>query len=758
MADQTTQQGGDDGKKPLDNKDLKVEKPLTKEGVVYENKMGERVKKTEAKGERNELKQDIVAPINPFTPFQLKKDDTPPNLQSSENLSNGKKQESTKIEYKKDDFVKVPAKNEKQLESKGKPRPRMQQKQQKPEAKNEHKSESKPANKQENKLEQKPMTSTVPVNPFARQEQKSEQKAEIKPEQKPAIKQEQKPAAKPEQKPEHKPETKPEQKSEKPLEVKPAEFKPDLKVEQLPQKPIVPNVPINPFSRPSVPEPKPITSAVPVNPFARQEQKPEQKSEKPLEVKPVESKPDLKIEQLPQKPTVPNVPINPFSRPNVPEPKPMNSAVPVNPFARQEQKPETKSETKPETKPEQKPEVKVESVPQHVIPNETNKKEKPLEGKPAPVMSPFAKESGEAKVINPFEKTDDSKKTFVDTKTVASEKPKANPFEQDKKESVKIEVIEGGAKKNPLPHVTTVSAGKAEPVPSISKANDDFKSEFWQILEQAGITKAKLIGFAVVLVVGIFALLFFVFGWGNGGSSPVPKVEVIQDKPVENETVPVANSKAYGLISSYIFGLEYGKLLSDDKLFPIGIYGNEDGLISSLELGGMGDAQKIKFVYYTDLLRRMQNVFEVDPYGLLTESTDRMATLDRYLIDLNNVISEAMIAYSEIDQQANIWFAEYDQILKNQKNIEVEFFNYLNGLKGESAYKSLGNFMDSTQQASEIKAYANAYKSLKTMFINSLNVLRPRYSDVYYNREALVKGIKVIDVPNSNINAIIRLP
>gem|GEM_PF-1788523 len=766
MADQVAQNGRDDSKNPLDEKKEQEKAPVNKNEIIYENKIGEREKKTESKGERNNLKKDIkkpeqhknqhqpqhhsklpqqpqntqeqakpqesqvkqespnVVPINPFARPEWKPE-------SKDGLKVGEKTETNKSEFKTEPGIVSKQESQKPREN-VKPREKLNpQDRVKPQENTKPKQES-------HKIEDK----HVPINPFVKPEP-------VSPMQQQSQSRSQQPKF------ERKHESQKPQETIKPQEaiksqenIKPQESqKIEYKKEDFAKVPAASNVPINPFARPE-----------PVSPMQQQSQSQSQqpKSERKHEsqksqetIKPQEAIKSQESHKIEDK----HVPINPFARP---EPV---SQIPPQVQQQPQSKPDQKQEDKPEpikSEPiKSEPKVEPSLPPQH-----ENKREENL-----PPQSPFAKESGESKVINPFEKQDTTKKAFVDAKAVAEQKHAPNPFEQDKKEAIKVEVIDGGAKKHSMPASPTVSAGKVEPVATPSPVvPDNFRSEFWDILEQAGITKGKLIAFAVVVVLGILVLLFFVLGWYKSfefGFSIEDKQNdnqqvVVTDTPDEIDKIPVANSKAYGLISSYIFGVEYGKLLPDDQLFPIGAYGREDSILASLELGGARDAQKIKFVYYASLLRKMQNVFEVDIYTLLNQSTDRAATLNQYLLDFNAVISEGMIAYSEIDQQASIWFAEYDQVLKNQQSIESQFFNSLNNLTGESAYQSLGDFIKFSQQAVEIRGYANAYKSLRLMFINSLNVLRPRYSDVYYNREALTKGVKVIDIPGSDINAIIR--
>ena len=80
-------------------------------------------------------------------------------------------------------------------------------------------------------------------------------------------------------------------------------------------------------------------------------------------------------------------------------------------------------------------------------------------------------------------------------------------------------------------------------------------------------------------------------------------------------------------------------------------------------------------------------------------------------------------------------------------------------IHGQSARSSefLDSFVVSSQKAVALQAEFNSLATVQEMFLNALKLLEPRYADIEANKEALIKGVKVFDVPASDIDAIIPL-
>lgn len=295
--------------------------------------------------------------------------------------------------------------------------------------------------------------------------------------------------------------------------------------------------------------------------------------------------------------------------------------------------------------------------------------------------------------------------------------------------------------------------------------NGEFKDDFWNVLQQAGISKKKFFVILGVVVAVLIVGLFLVFGGYKifvGGSdqkevSDVEKVEIVNESDTEIPENLSGGEEPYDIISSYIFGLEFAPQVTPIKAEPISSFGDFAGVDAGLIFGRIDDLKVGQFVQYVKLLEEMNNIYNLDIYSMLNLAVDRRASLDNYLKETDGLISDGMTVLAAIEADLERIDIQYDDIIEQANQYETAFFNYLQNYYGQTAYDTLQYFVDSSNAAAEIKARYSAENTLRTMFINSLNLLRPRYRDVVANAEALIKGIRVFDVPKSNIDAIIPL-
>ncbi|MBI5754479.1 hypothetical protein HZA40_05025 [Candidatus Peregrinibacteria bacterium] len=282
----------------------------------------------------------------------------------------------------------------------------------------------------------------------------------------------------------------------------------------------------------------------------------------------------------------------------------------------------------------------------------------------------------------------------------------------------------------------------------------DVKEDFWTILEHAGITKKKLIIFGGVLLVLIVVGLFFIFG----GKTEKP-VERSTSVPVQNQVVAptpqeTKNQRPYDVIAAYIFGLEY-QSPNGIQAQPMNSFGDLGGVDAGIIFGTVANLRQAQFVEYEQVLEKMNNIYNVDIYSMLDLSVDRRATLDKYLKDMDALITQGTADLANIEIDLAQFKTQYDAFSKQSGAYETAFYNYAKSYYGQTAYDNLQLFMDTANQAARIKAQHGAENTLKTMFINSLNALKPRYQDISANTEALIKGVKVFDIKNSDIKAIL---
>lgn len=278
---------------------------------------------------------------------------------------------------------------------------------------------------------------------------------------------------------------------------------------------------------------------------------------------------------------------------------------------------------------------------------------------------------------------------------------------------------------------------------------DEFKSEFWQILGQAGVTKGRVIGFFVCLVVGIFGFLFYFFGWYKvfvfWGDSVDEPTKVEDEIPVD---------EAYQIISSYIFGTEYAPI-TPSGISSISKWGDISGVQAGLIFGQDSQFSAQAFVDYVNLIRSLENIYNTDVYNLVNLAVDRREALTKHLNEMDGLINKSMNSYTVLEDELVRLDQEYDRIAAQGSLFEIAFFDDLNQFHGQSAHQDMQTFIKYSQDAVAIKAEYNSKKAVRDMFVNALNIVRPRYEDIKANYEALIKGIRVFDVPGSDIEAIV---
>lgn len=275
------------------------------------------------------------------------------------------------------------------------------------------------------------------------------------------------------------------------------------------------------------------------------------------------------------------------------------------------------------------------------------------------------------------------------------------------------------------------------------EGDKNLKEEILALLKQAGIGKGCLLAALLGIVAVIFLIVFFSYDGGDGESGGTVQVaEETEDKNVEEVSNSSEIDSAYQFGESpTIFGFE-GGYLSVYGAFAVG---------RDLTMVSQG------FVAYTDLLLQMQNIYEIDLYAMLDGSADRRATLNNHLAVMKDLIERGDIMLADLQQRQAVLQGQFDAASNNKTLLEENFYTSIRSLYGNQAFVYLNSFVEFSKVSVETKAYFNAYKTLEEMYMNSLSALKLRYQDVAANVEALVKGIKVMDIPGSDIKVIIRL-
>lgn len=328
-------------------------------------------------------------------------------------------------------------------------------------------------------------------------------------------------------------------------------------------------------------------------------------------------------------------------------------------------------------------------------------------------------------------------------------------------ESSEVEVVD-------IPEVD--ESPKLEEVQS-NLGQDEFSEEFWDILEQAGISKKKLIVFIgifvvlVVIVIGIFSGWFSFLSFDFGGDDdaaeiievvdnvPDVDVEIVdQEKPSQTYTQP-----AFPIISSYIFGLQYSSDADSFAAVPVTGFSTDAAIGSSIIFGLDEPISEDAFVGYVSLLNDLRNAYNTDIYDYLDKSTDRQARLDEFIADFEDLNARGYDTFQQLTSDLQVLDVNFDAAVVERDIYEENFFTSLNAMEGNAALREFDNFLILEERVLTIKARFGAYEALREMYRRVLELTIPRLEDIKANEEALVEGIRVFDVPGSDIDAILPL-
>lgn len=278
---------------------------------------------------------------------------------------------------------------------------------------------------------------------------------------------------------------------------------------------------------------------------------------------------------------------------------------------------------------------------------------------------------------------------------------------------------------------------------------EEFKESFWDILQQSGFTKTRIVSFLIVFILIVLIALGFIFGWFGGIFDFVLKDRDLKQVSDEIE-VPVID----GVSNGYIFGFEFNP--DENPLFDIS-RSSLSGIESAFVFGESAALAETKFIEYVDLLKKMRNIFETDIYALLDQNTDRPQALEDHLHEMKMIIMASDRAFLNIADQLAILESEYALSTGQRDAYEEAFFINMDNLFGKQAYDNLQSFINLSQKTQNLKAKFGALKTLGERMGISLDALEPRYQDILSNREALIKGVRVFDFPRSDIDAIVPI-
>jgi len=167
-------------------------------------------------------------------------------------------------------------------------------------------------------------------------------------------------------------------------------------------------------------------------------------------------------------------------------------------------------------------------------------------------------------------------------------------------------------------------------------------------------------------------------------------------------------------------------------------------------------AQSNLFIGYIKNLRELQDLYNIDVYAMLDQTSDRQQKLDDYQNQLTVKRDKSQQIVKELGVEIDDLKVSYDSLNSDKTTSEKDFFVALQALTGDKADMLLKTFVDVSQKQTALKARMSALQTLLDYYNSALKSLVTRITAIDKNKAALVQGIHVVDIPGANLNIILQ--
>ncbi|QQR55251.1 hypothetical protein IPG41_01685 [Candidatus Peregrinibacteria bacterium] len=267
---------------------------------------------------------------------------------------------------------------------------------------------------------------------------------------------------------------------------------------------------------------------------------------------------------------------------------------------------------------------------------------------------------------------------------------------------------------------------------------------FLDILKEAGLG-VRQFKFCCggVLGVGLLALLIYgIVQWREGRDFSTDEPREVEDE-TQDPSEPSEGGQSRYPDDSLWAGMHLGDTgLEDDESLDAG----ED-----LGLEGNGDDALQKHIH--DFSKVYESA-QVDVNELLNRSSDRREALQEYVQELNFYHRSALQSREVLLSEVETLTRAFSTVETNKDEREAVFFEELEELDAYASTAALDAFVGYGQELIRLRAHYFAREKLLAYYEQIIPYVENKLLDIELNEEALVKGIRVVEVEGSDLDLI----
>lgn len=317
----------------------------------------------------------------------------------------------------------------------------------------------------------------------------------------------------------------------------------------------------------------------------------------------------------------------------------------------------------------------------------------------------------------------------------------------EKDDDIGVQDVRAEVRSAASAHSSAVKDDAAADV-EITKDVDSFSNKVDGVLHDAGLSRRHLYfccGSLAVLAL-MFGIVFFGFKFFSGfvGGSEQVDVPDENDNVDQQPDIPDAESRVW--VDPSLYG---GILVGQDTTLEV-----QSGVSEGADLGQDVGTYSDELSYQIEHLGKVINLIDFDVNEYLNNYEDRSQAVDDLLSELTAVFNEGNEILSDLEYKIAELEAKFASDTEEKAVYESQFFAEVDVQDGSDAVTALNSFIEVSKDQVEVKSRYKAMSKVYDLMGRGLAYLEARINDITYNKEALVKGIQVVDVAGSNLDLV----
>lgn len=270
--------------------------------------------------------------------------------------------------------------------------------------------------------------------------------------------------------------------------------------------------------------------------------------------------------------------------------------------------------------------------------------------------------------------------------------------------------------------------------------------------------------FFVLLVVGGIVFMVFFGGWGKIRPyipflSPSVTAPTFSPDKIHVNVYDTRTAFHFGFYKNnpgkfsppsleiaYIFGG-----IKRSLFFPIPPL--QSGVSAAYAMGFRGQSLQRLEVYVQNILQ-IQNILNTDVAALLNAQQNRGPALDNLIQSFDNLVKVSQENATLVAKEI-VTMRDADNVLRAKIAAQEKVFTAsLSKFLPQDSSKQLDDYVKLVKEQSEMKAQLGAMAKIDKYYQVGVTKLLARIRDIKANQDALLKGVKVFDIKNSDIKII----